>query len=287
MARIASITGAFYVVAFAWLAPVPAGAAQLFVSQFGNDSGNGTAFQPLLTLQAAINAANDGDVIQLEMGGNYGPGVINNKTLSIISFDGGGIFEPGGTALTFNSGNGSDTLTLRGLMIDQGGSNNHGIVFNSGRKLDISNTTIQNGRGPRVAVFHRPNSNSEVNIRNTTINEFGTSGIGGAVRIEPRNGADVKGTFSNNTFNNSSTGIASTAGSGGTVDLFVIDNVIAGGGTGISSSGVDSRVRIRNSTITGNSAGLQSQSSGQILTGGFNTVVNNSLNDPTGTYAVK
>jgi hypothetical protein len=289
MGRIASIAGAFCALALAWLAPAPAGGAHLFVSHFGNDTtGTGTPFAPFATLQRAVDLANSGDVIQLELGGNYGAATIDNKSLTIVSNHGGGIFEPGGPALTFNSGSGNDTLTLRGLTIDQAGSANNGIMFNSGRKLNVLDTTIQNGSGGSSGIFFRPNTNAELNLRNTTINEFGTAGGGSAIRIEPRNGADVISAMYASLLSNSRTGIRSVAGAGSNVNVLVRDMDIVGGATGISSSGPGSVVRVRDSAISNNQFGLTSQNGGQILTGGFNSVVANTANENfTGTYSVK
>jgi hypothetical protein len=277
MGRIAPVAGAFCALALAWLAPAPAGGAHLFVSHFGNDrTGTGTPFAPFATLQKAVDAATDGDTIQLELGGNYGPALINNKSLTIVSFHGGGIFEPGGTALTFNGGPNNE-LTLRGLTIDQAGSANTGIMFNSGRKLNVYDNVIQNGTGAASGIFFRPNSNSEINLLNNVINGFGTAGAGSGIRIEPRNGADVVGAMYKSLLSNNRTGIRSVAGAG-SVSLTSSGGNITGGGTGILSSGPGSQIVVNDSTITNNSIGVQSQNSGQIRTRGNNTLFGNASN---------
>jgi len=257
-----------------------ASAAHLFVSPFGNDgTGTGSANAPFLTLQGAVNDAQSGDVIQLEMGGNYGGAVINNKTLTILSTEGGGVIEPGVGGIVFNGAGGNDILTIRGLTIDQAGSANNGIVFNSGRKLNVFDSFIQNGSGAASGIFFQPNDAvSELNVRNTVISEFGTSGVGAGIRIAPRAGGDVDVAIEDVAAYNSRTGISSTAGAGSFIDALYKNLLASGGGIGVSSAGAGSTVRLADSTIANNATGLSHPGTAKLISVGGNAVRQNTVN---------
>ena len=125
MSRIASIAGVFCALAFAWPAQVYAMATIQHVEERGSDaSGDGSLNNPFRTLAKAVSVAQSGDIIQLGKG-EFGPAVITNKSLTIISAESGSIVDPGSTAITFNGGANRE-LTLRGLTIDQGGTANSG-----------------------------------------------------------------------------------------------------------------------------------------------------------------
>jgi hypothetical protein len=276
MGRIASVAGAFCVLAFAWLAPIPAEGAVIYVTALGNDTtGDGSVENPFATLVKAESVANTGDTV-LVGAGDVGPVVINNKNLSIISLTGGGIFNPGTHAITFNGGANRE-LTVRGLTIDQGGSANSGILFNSGRKLNVFDTTIQNGSGNWGGITFRSTTASELNVRNNTINGFGTSGNGGAISILPRNGADVTGRISDSFLSNSRFGVRVFPGDGSTANLLISNTTITGGTTGISASGVGSQVVVNESAITHNALGVQALNSAQIRTRVNNTMFGNAI----------
>jgi hypothetical protein len=259
-----------------WLTVAPAFAAHIFVSQFGSDTtGNGSPNAPFKTLQRAVNAAQDNDVIQLEMGGNYGPATITNKTLTIMSTEGGGIFEPGMTAITYNGAAG-DILTLIGLTIDQGGSPFNGIVFNLGLKLIMMDMLIQNGSGGAYGVLFQPTTNAELHIRDSTVAEFGATGAGAGIRVVPRNGADVIGSIRNCTLLNNLVALFVLAGLNSFNDMVMNPSYIGGGGTAVTSSGAGSTVRIKESIIANNVVGLNRPNSGKIVSLGGNSVYANS-----------
>ena len=271
-------SGIAAVLAVGLLAADPASAAHLFVSQFGNDAGDGSWSSPFRTLQAAADAASDGDVIQLEMGGDYGPVKINNKSLTIMSTTRGGIYSPGKSAIVF-AGGANDVLTLIGLTIAMGYSPFNAIVFNAGLKLIMLDMLIQQGTGGASGLFFRPNTNSELNMRDTMINEFGTSGMGAGIRVAPRNGADVIGAIINTTILNSLIGLSVLAAAGSSVDLAVDPSYIGGGVDGVVSSGGKARVRIKDSVIANNSGrGLKHSNNGKIISLGGNSVVANGAN---------
>jgi hypothetical protein len=276
IARFAGITSTLAV--FLLTAP-PAWSEHLFVSQFGNDAGDGSAFQPFRTLQGAINAANGGDTIQLEMGGDYGPGAIDNKSLTIISRQGGGIFNPDGPGLLITGTGGDDTITVDGLVIDQGGSANNGIQFNSGHKLNVVNTTIRNGSGGASGIFFQPNGNAELNVTNSIISNFGTNGSGSGIRIQPRQGADVTSVLNGVTLQNNRSGLLVSAGDGSDVGV-VLEGSTVSGNSVVGVRGTGSRVQIFSggSTIVNNARGVQSNNGAQVLSPRNNILINNTVN---------
>jgi hypothetical protein len=256
-----------------------ASADHLFVSPFGNDGGTGTAFQPFLTLQGAVNAADAGDVIQLEMGGNYGGAIINDKTLTIMSTAGGGVIEPGAAGIVFNGVGNNDILTIVGLTIDQAGSGNNGITFNSGRKLNVFDSLIQNGTGGASGVFYQPDDAfSELNIRNSTFSGFGTVGSSAGIRIAPRAGGDVDVLIEDVLAINNRFAALTSAGSGSVIDALYDEFLASGGGTGVQSSGTGSTVRLRNSVISNNATGLSHPGTAKLISLGGNSVRANTAN---------
>jgi hypothetical protein len=283
MGRIASIAGALFALAAAWPAQVSAMATIQHVEARGSDaSGDGSLNNPFRTLAKAVSAAQSGDIIQLGKG-EFGPAVITNKSLTIISAESGSIVDPGSTAITFNGGANRE-LTLRGLTIDQGGTANSGIRFNSGRKLLASDLDIRNGTGGAFGVDFRPTDSSEIILQNIKINGFGTSGAGSGINIAPRS-ANVTGTLVDGILSNNRTGVRVFSGNGSTANVVIDGYNITGGTTGISASGPGSQIVINESVITHNALGVEAQNSAQIRTRVNNTNFGNALpGTPTGTW---
>jgi len=273
MSRFSRKSGIAAVLAIILFAADPASAAHLFVSHFGSDTtGNGSPSAPFRTLQAAVDAANDGDVIQLEQGGNFGQVTIDNKSLTIMSTNRGGVFSPSGPAIVFN-GDADDVLTLIGLTIAMGYSPFNAIVFNAGLKLVMLDMLIQQGGG--YGLLFRPTTLAELIIRQAIISEFGGAGIW----IKPRNGADVIGAIINATILNSLVGLSILAAAGSSIDLAMDPSYIGGGTDGVVASGAGARVRIKDSVIANNSGrGLKHPDNGQIISLGGNSVVANGTN---------
>jgi hypothetical protein len=256
-----------------------AAAAHFFVSPFGNDGGTGTAFAPFLTLQGAVNAASSGDVIQLEMGGSYGAAVINDKTLTILSTQAGGVYEAGVTGIIFNGSGGNDELTIRGLTIDQAGTPNNGITFNSGRKLNVFDAFIGDSSGAASGIFYQPNDVlSELNIRNTVIGQTGTALPAAGIRIAPRAGGDVDAMLEDVFADNNRVAVSVVAGTNSAVDVTIDGLTASGNGTAITSNGAGSTVRVKNSTIANNTTGISHPGTAKLISLGGNSVRGNTTN---------
>ncbi len=274
MRKIARFAGAVSALAASWLVTSPAAAEHLFVSPFGNDdTGNGTPSAPLETLQGAIDFAGPGSAfIQLEMGGNYGPGVVGpGQNLTIFSTQGGGVFDPDGPGILVN-GDGSTIVTLDGVTI---GGATIGVQFNSGHKLNVRNTTIQDISGGGSGILFRPNINAELNVGNTVITNTGDTGDASGIRIDPRAGADVTGVLDNVTLQNNRAGLVLDAGSGVFLDIAVADSTISGNSIGLQARGAGSELRVRETIVIGNGTGLHRPNGGKIESLEGNSVTGN------------
>jgi parallel beta-helix repeat protein len=129
------------------------------------------AGQTYMTIQAAINAASDGDVIQIDAG-TYTEALTVGKSLTFI---GAGTTEPGGTILT-STGNvvvltvANKSFSFQDLII-QGVSGMRGIY--AGSTIDIASFTLQNVivRNCKVGVYFGENYSSGA-FHAATVNEL-------------------------------------------------------------------------------------------------------------------
>jgi hypothetical protein len=175
-------------------------AARTFVSGVGSDAGACPVNTPCRTFAYALTqTAPSGEIIVLTSAG-YGT-VIINQAISIINTSNfAGITVASGNGITINAGV-NDSVTLRGLTIDGGGTGANGIVLNSGGKLTIDQCNVMNFVG-------------------------GVSGIGNGIFMQPTSGSHNIIITNTNASNNQNTGVIYTA-SGTAVTGFVIDHVNA------------------------------------------------------------
>ena len=112
-----------------------------------NSANCGSTTAPCRTFQYAhdnILGSGGGDIAVRDPG-VYGQLVIT-KPLAIVNDGVGaaGMGAPaGGTAITINAGP-NDTILLRGLTLDGGGTATTGIAFNSGGRIDIQKSVVRN-----------------------------------------------------------------------------------------------------------------------------------------------
>ncbi|MDI6794695.1 MAG: hypothetical protein QME81_17820 [bacterium] len=95
------------------------------------------------TIQAAVNAASDGDTIQVAAGTYPEVGVYINKGIALVGSGTPTIDPPlEGTAVTFD-GNGADSAVISGFTITGStGGSGYGIVCFNGADPAITNNTI-------------------------------------------------------------------------------------------------------------------------------------------------
>ena len=119
--------------------------ARVFVASYGDDANPCTFGSPCKTFQVAVNAVDAGGEVTAIDSAGFGP--INiMKAVTITSPDGveAGIVPPAnGDAIAINAG-ASDAIVPRGLTLNGGGVGFHGIFFNSGGRLTVTNCVLQN-----------------------------------------------------------------------------------------------------------------------------------------------
>jgi hypothetical protein len=160
--------------------PAPATSSRTFVSGTGTDSGACTTTDPCRTFAYALTqTAASGEIIVLGSAG-YGTVTIN-KSVSIINISNfAGVTVASGDGITIAAET-TDSVTLRGLTIDGGGSGSNGIVFNSGGSLTIDQCDVMNFVGGETTgngILIQPTSGSHnIIITNTTASNNGYTGV--------------------------------------------------------------------------------------------------------------
>jgi hypothetical protein len=257
----------------------PVTAATFYTSPGGSDAGAcGTHAAPCRTLQRAINRANDGDTILLTEPGDYGPGVIVDS-VNIVGVPGAGVFSPTTSCLVFN-GAPTAVLNVTDLTCNMDRAPADGVVLNSGHKLRLDNVRVRDLIGSRCGARVKPSSgNTELQVRNSTFSENGTTGSnnGGGICILPTGTGQVSGVLRNNTIQNNRHGVVSSAAGSAGSNVLIDGSDLSGNAGGIFSVGANSTLCVRNSTVSGNTfMGLGG--GGILLDGGNNLVWNNAAN---------
>ena len=294
-------------------------AQRTFVSASGSDSNPGTRESPCRSFQAALAGTDPGGEVVALNSGDYAPFVVD-RAVTVAA-------APGAhAAISVSSGDGihvlaggTDSVVLRNLFLT-GDGGRHGILFETGRSLDLELVTATGfaGRGLRVTAV---NAAASLAVRDSVFrgNSAGVvvnGSTGGMIRFEiERTRADrntqngfwflggVRGTVQN----------ATAAGNAGSGFFFqpeavvtVFDSVADGNENGVAvkdpgtlvhvtlvgtvlannlSVGVSaspaSLVRIGDSTITGNGTGI-SNTDGIVETL-QNNLVRGNATDVTGT----
>jgi hypothetical protein len=160
--------------------PALASAARTFVSGVGTDTGTCPITQPCRTFAYSLSqTAPSGEIIVLSSAG-YGAVTINQAVSIINTSNFAGVTVASGNGMTINAG-ANDSVTLRGLTVDGGGTGSNGIVFNSGGKLTIDECKVMNFVGNDPAgngILIQPTSGiHNIVITNTTASNNQNVGI--------------------------------------------------------------------------------------------------------------
>jgi hypothetical protein len=296
-------------------AGVAQAASETWVSGTGTDAGNCPITAPCRTFAFAHTQTNNNGAINVLTSGNFGPLIIT-KPISIVADGVEAVINAatGGAAITIAVG-ANAVVSLRGLTIDLRGTPNTGITFQAGGALRIQDCVIR--KPGSAGIFFNPGSGtSELYVADTTIADNGAShgifvfpvGTGSAKvtldRVRLENAADGAGASfeSGNASNpvtasmrdisasgNSGHGVRATASGGGSVSV-MLDRVAAvnNPGNGVTALGAGAIIRIGDSTVAGNNAGLFAGDGGVIDSYGTNKVNGNSLDGtPTNTIDMK
>jgi hypothetical protein len=148
------------------------------VSGVGTDTGACAITAPCRTFAYALTqTAASGEIIVLTSGG-YGSVTITQGVSIINTSNFAGVTVASGNGITINAGT-NDSVTLRGLTVDGGGTGSNGIVLNTGGKLTIDQCNVSNFVGTSTAgngILMQPTSgNHNIVITNTMAsnNQYG------------------------------------------------------------------------------------------------------------------
>lgn len=311
--RLAAVAAAV-LVGIAFAGPANAQASRTWISGVGDDANPCSRTAPCKTFAGAISKTAAGGEIDCLDPGGFGAVTI---TKSITLDCGGGIGGQVGSILASGtngvniSAGASDRVKIRNMSIN--GFNGAGLAaikFNTGSSLTIEHVGIFGfGASSVPAVDFVPTAaGSKLTMRDVEVQNNNSAGIfigpvsgvaasavlenvasigNTTIGLNVADGASV--TASNSTFSdNAGKGVLASS-AGGTVNVFLDSNTIAGNGTqGVQSIGASSTVRLSNNGIYGNGTGLQSTSSGAIISFQNNrNAGNGTAGAPTGTAALQ
>jgi hypothetical protein len=307
--RCLSLPIGIFVIAFGPLAGAIAAQAapETWVSGTGADSGACPITAPCRTFAYAHGQTTSGGAINVLTSGNFGPLTIT-KAISIVADGVEAVINTASVsaAIRIQAGNGQ-AVSLRGLTIE-GVTGNNGISFVSGAALHVQNCSI---RGGVDGIIFQPSAGvRELYVADSVIANASQNGIdvvpngsGGAKvmldRVRVENGTSV-GIFFNgiNTTGsingtvrdsvasgNGYVGIRADETGSGTTSMTVDRSASLNNSIGINSNGPGARIRIGDSTVSGNSVGLDATFGGEILSYGTNKVDDGSI--PTGTVTYR
>jgi hypothetical protein len=172
--------------------PADAASRSVWVSRNGsNISGCGTVSKPCATFQFAHdNALAATGVINVLDSGDYGPITIT-KPMSILNTGGAMAViaaSSGESAVTINAP-ADAAIVLRGLTLVGGDRGRHGIVFNTGVSLAVSDCVIERFR--TNGLYVRPNGSGTVHLSLARLRVADNGVVG--ILIEPRQTVAVHG----------------------------------------------------------------------------------------------
>ena len=288
-----------------------AGSAQAaiatWVSGTGSDAGNCQITAPCRTFAFAHDQTNNNGAINVLSSGNFGPLTIT-KPISIVSDGVEAIINTGadGAGIKIQA-DANAVVSLRGLTIDLRGTDNQGVSFVSAAALHVQNCVIR--RSANGIRFNPQSGTSELYVADSVLANstgFGIfvipTGSAGAritvdrVRVENGSGIGLElvGTATTGSISatvrdsvaagNAAGGIRVLNNGGGATDVMVDRSAfVNSGNTGIFVNGAGARIRIGNSTVSGNLIGLFVASNAVLNSYGNNKVNGNATTDVSGT----
>jgi hypothetical protein len=292
-----SLTGSLAFALLVACAPLAhAQATRTWVSGVGDDVNPCSRTAPCKTFAGAISkTATGGEINVLDPGGFGGVTITKSITISSEGFE-AGVLVSGTNAIVVNAG-ASAIVTLRGLDIQGLGTGLSGIKVFSVGNLHIEKCTIEGFRAsPALGIDVQPTAagTEQIFIKDTIVRNNGTGLVGGGILFAPAAGVTVKASLDNvraenNVFGiksqdrstvsisnsvaagNSFAGISAVLSGAGPANVVVSRSESVNNGTaGILASGSGAVIRITNVTTSGNANGLQTQTSGQIISANDN-----------------
>jgi hypothetical protein len=115
-------------------------------------------------------------------------------------------------------------------------------------------------------------------VADSTFSEVGDTGVGGAIRVAPRSGADVIASIRNCSILNALTALFVLAAINSPTDVMMNPSYIGGSGNAVTASGAGAVVRIKGSLIANNTGtALNRVNGGRIVSLGGNSIVGNAV----------
>jgi hypothetical protein len=275
-------------------------ATRTWVSGVGDDANPCSRTAPCKTFAGAISkTAAKGEIDTLDPGG-FG-GVTITKSITIDGTSGvAGVLVSGTNGIVIAAG-ASDVVILRNLDINGIGTGLSGISITGAGDVRIENCKIY-GFGQRGIDDHR--TSGDLYVSNTVISNNTQTGV----LASAGGGSTLNLTLDHvQMHNNGNAGFAITGGAHATVvhsistsngahgfyadsgSILDLDDSVSSGNVNGISSVSGATVRLNNTTVTNNGAGLLNTPGSQIFSYGNNRITGNySLNGPpTGTIALQ
>ncbi|MES2934322.1 MAG: hypothetical protein V4805_12645 [Pseudomonadota bacterium] len=274
---------------------------QTWVSGFGADTGTCTFAAPCKTFAYALNQTAAGGEISIDSPGEFGVVTINKSiTINAVGALGSIVVPAGINGITIAAG-ATDAVVLRGLTLNGAGLAANGIIFTSGARLDIENTTLTGFATNGVAFL--PTATSGLYINNVSVKNSGP-----AVTVIPTGVGIAKGSINGLKSQGNHRGVAVYDNSIVTVRNSIVSGKEVPGGCGfcaatiavppvnanltvessvasgfiastnqggIQANGSAATVRISNVTSTGNTNGIALINGGQVISFGNNHISGN------------
>ena len=219
-----------------------------YISLTGADANPCTFAMPCKSAQHAHDVTAAGGEIRMLDQGSYGLVTIN-KAISILGDGHGGIAaQNGATAITINAGP-TDTITLRGVIVQGFGTGSTGILFNTGGTLDLQDCLIRNFANDGIDFF--PTASSKYFISNTVVADNGNYGI----YVAPKVAGAANGTITGaRVTNNGNTGIFVDGqfSNGAASALTILSSVSSGNFNGVTAQSPFMSVFVRDTVTSSN-----------------------------------
>lgn len=292
--------------AFALAGNALAQASRTWVSGVGDDANPCSRTAPCKTFAGAISKTAAGGIINTMDPGAYGMVTITKSITIDAEGHVAGVLNAGANGIIINAA-ATDRVVLRNLRIHGFGTGLKGVRILQAGEVVVEDTTIESQTQSGVGA--EPTTGTlQLTLRNCVFRGVGTSDdvvneSDAAILLKPAAGAKVIATLDDVQVRTARGGLKMA----GNAEAVVRDSVFAGGaedgivimntsgvvgdllldnvtvhdfnGNGLSVSGDSARMRVANSTITGNASGLLAANDGLIISFGNNRLASNALNN--------
>ena len=275
-------------------------ASRTWVSGVGDDANPCSRTAPCKTFAGAISKTAAHGVINTLDGGGFGAVTITKSITIEAEGQVAGILSAGISGVIINAA-ATDRVVLRNLRINGFDTGLDGVRVLAAGEVLIENSVIENMVGNGVDVAPASGA-TQVTLRNCTIRDVATTVDTAAVNAAASGAGNVIMTIDGSRILARQIGVQLS----GVGEIVIRDSVISGGlgdgvlalsatgivsdilldntlvrdfgGAGLSASGNQTRIRVANSTISGNATGVFASNSGEVISFGDNRLVGNAAN---------